>query len=53
MRHSILHIAGWVVLGAGPWLDHNAVFAAMFEAALQGFPNPPAGPRRVAVQIGQ
>jgi hypothetical protein len=37
----------------GPWLDHNAAFAAMFEAALQGFPNPPAGPRRVAVQIGQ
>jgi len=36
----------------GPWLDHGAVLPAMFEAALQGFPNPPPGPRRVNIQIG-
>lgn len=36
---------------AGPSLDGNAVFSAMFEAALQGFPNPPAGPRRVDIQL--
>ena len=36
----------------GPWMDDNAVFPAMFEAALQGFPNPPAGPRRVDIQVG-
>ncbi len=36
----------------GPWLDHTAVFPAMFKAALQGFPTPPPGPRRIDVQIG-
>jgi len=36
----------------GPWLDNGSVFPAMFEAALRGFPNPPAGPRRVDIQIG-
>lgn len=36
----------------GPWLDNVAVFPAMFTAALQGFPNPPAGPRRVDIQVG-
>lgn len=37
----------------GPWLDNNSVFPAMFEAALQGFPNPPVGPRRVDIRIGR
>lgn len=37
----------------GPWLDNSSVFPAMFEAALQGFPNPPTGPRRVNIQIGR
>jgi hypothetical protein len=37
----------------GPWLDDNQVFPAMFHAALQGFPQPPAGPRRVDVPVGQ
>lgn len=37
----------------GPWFDHATVLPAMFEAAMQGFPNPPAGPRRVDVQVGQ
>ena len=36
----------------GPWLDSSVVLPAMFQAALQGFPNPPAGPRRVDIQIG-
>lgn len=36
----------------GPWLDPNAALPAMFDAALQGFPNPPAGPRRVDVHLG-
>jgi Domain of unknown function (DUF4136) len=36
----------------GRWSDDNAVFPAMFDAALKGFPQPPQGPRRVDVQIG-
>lgn len=36
----------------GPWLDNNTVFPAMFQAAMQGFPNPPPGLRRVDVQVG-
>ncbi|MFZ5485461.1 MAG: DUF4136 domain-containing protein [Pseudomonadota bacterium] len=35
----------------GVWSDDLPVFAAMFDAALQGFPTPPAGPRRVNVEI--
>lgn len=37
----------------GPWLDNSTVFPAMFQAAMQGFPNPPPGPRRVDVQVGR
>ena len=36
----------------GPWWDSSSVLPAMFEAALQGFPNAPIGPRRVDIQIG-
>ena len=36
----------------GPWIDSNTVLSAMFDAALQGFPNPPQGPRRVNIQLG-
>jgi hypothetical protein len=36
----------------GPYFDNARVFPAMFSAALQGFPNPPAGPRQVNIQIG-
>lgn len=36
----------------GPMLDDTAVLPAMFDAAMQGFPNPPPGPRRVDVQVG-
>jgi hypothetical protein len=36
----------------GPMLDDTAVLPAMFEAAMQGFPNAPQGPRRVDIQVG-
>jgi hypothetical protein len=36
----------------GPWVDDQAVFTAMFKAALQGFPAPPPGSRLVNVQVG-
>jgi hypothetical protein len=36
---------------SGPWADGRALLPAMIDAALSGFPNPPAGPRRVNVQI--
>lgn len=35
----------------GPFLDNAKVLPAMFEAAMQGFPNPPQGVRRVDIQI--
>ena len=35
----------------GPWSSSGSVFPAMFEAARQGFPTPPAGPRVVNVQV--
>lgn len=34
-----------------PWLDTDPVLSAMLDAALRGFPVPPAGPRRVNVEI--
>jgi hypothetical protein len=37
----------------GPWLDNRSVLPAMFDAAMQGFPNPPPGPRRVDIQVGR
>lgn len=36
----------------GPFSDSRRVLPVMFEAAMQGFPNPPAGPRRVDIRIG-
>ena len=36
----------------GPWLDNRAVLPAMFQAAMQGFPTPPQGVRRVDIQVG-
>ena len=35
----------------GRWPDSERVLPAMIQAALQGFPNPPQGPRRVVVEI--
>ncbi|MDI1270701.1 MAG: DUF4136 domain-containing protein [Polaromonas sp.] len=34
-----------------PWLDTDPVLSAMLDAALRGFPVPPAGPRRVSVEV--
>lgn len=39
-------------VNSGPWLDNSSVLPAMFQAALQGFPTPPQGPRRVDIHIG-
>ncbi|WP_255428263.1 DUF4136 domain-containing protein [Ramlibacter cellulosilyticus] len=39
-------------LSDGPVLDNRVVLPAMFDAAMQGFPHPPPGPRRVAIQLG-
>jgi hypothetical protein len=36
----------------GPWLDNPVALAAMYDAAMQGFPNPPQGPRRVDILVG-
>jgi hypothetical protein len=36
---------------SGVWNDAQVVLPAMFEAALQGFPTPPAGPRRINIEI--
>ena len=35
----------------GRWSDDEGVLPAMFQAALQGFPNPVVGTRRVVVEI--
>lgn len=35
----------------GLWSDNTAILAAMLDAALQGFPHPPAGVRRVNIEI--
>jgi hypothetical protein len=35
----------------GIWSDSDAVLAAMLDAALQGFPTPPSGVRRVDIEI--
>ena len=36
---------------SGVWSDALLVLPAMFEAALQGFPRPPVGPRRINIEI--
>ena len=36
---------------SGVWADARAIWPAMMDAALNGFPTPPAGPRRVNVEI--
>jgi len=35
----------------GPWADSAQILPAMLQAALQGFPTPPAGVRRVNIEI--
>jgi hypothetical protein len=38
---------------SGIWNDPQKVLPAMFEAALQGFPTPPAGARRINIEISR
>jgi hypothetical protein len=35
----------------GPWSDSKTIFATLFKASLAHFPNPPAGPQRVNIEI--
>ena len=35
----------------GPWADSAQVFATLFQAAMANFPTPPAGLRRVNIEI--
>ena len=35
----------------GPWPDRATIYASLFEAALRDFPNPPAGSRRLRIEI--
>ncbi|MFZ4623330.1 MAG: DUF4136 domain-containing protein [Rhodoferax sp.] len=37
----------------GPWSDSAAIVPAMLDAALQGFPDPPQGERRVNIEIAR
>ncbi|PIT74166.1 hypothetical protein [Limnohabitans sp. G3-2] len=36
---------------AGPWRDSVPIFATLFQAAMANFPNPPAGLRRVNIEL--
>jgi hypothetical protein len=36
---------------AGPWSDSVPIFATLFQAAMANFPNPPAGLRRVNIEL--
>ena len=35
----------------GPWSDSAQIFTTLFQAAMANFPNPPAGLRRVNIEI--
>jgi hypothetical protein len=35
----------------GPWFDNAVVLPVMFQAAMQGFPNPPQGERKVDIHV--
>jgi len=35
----------------GPWSDSDNLLPAILEAALRDYPNPPAGPRKVVVEL--
>lgn len=36
---------------SGPWSDSVPIFATLFQAAMANFPNPPAGQRRVNIEL--
>jgi hypothetical protein len=35
----------------GPWVDSANLLPVILDAALQGYPNPPAGPRKVTIEL--
>lgn len=35
----------------GPWADSGRLLPVVLDAALQGYPNPPAGPRKVVIEL--
>ena len=35
----------------GPWGDSARLLPAILDAALQGYPNPPGGPRKVVIEL--
>lgn len=35
----------------GPWSDTANLLPAILDAALQGYPNPPSGPRKVVIEL--
>lgn len=35
----------------GPWADSGQLLPVVFDAALQGYPNPPSGPRKVITEL--
>ena len=37
-------------LYTGVWADARGIFGAIMQAGMQGFPQPPTGPRRVRVR---
>ena len=34
------------------WVDDNVIYRILFDSALNGFPHPPSGPRRVSATVG-
>jgi hypothetical protein len=35
----------------GPWNDSSRLLPTILDAALQGYPNPPGGPRKVVIEL--
>lgn len=35
----------------GPWADSGNLLPVILDAALQGYPNPPSGPRKVLIEL--
>ena len=35
----------------GPWADSGNLLPVILDAALQGYPNPPSGPRKVVIEL--
>jgi hypothetical protein len=35
----------------GPWNDTGNLLPVLLDAALQGYPHPPSGPRKVVIEL--